>query len=131
MKLFSCHVFVQTMKLGFLLCTIFERFSEKSVKKHWTVAELSKIYLYDNINFDEASMLFIPFCWTNLWKLVEIHIKDKLVIKYGSLQTILFEANHNLMKIRCLIQNFITVSFLKWSIMSYLYWIYLAQTGSE
>ena len=42
-----------------------------------------------------------------------MHIKDKLVVMYDSLQIFLFEANHNLMKIRCLIQNFSMVSYLK------------------
>ena len=34
-----------------------------------------------------------------------MHVKDKLLVNYDSLQIFLFEANHNLMKIRCLIQE--------------------------
>ena len=90
-KLFLFHVFVETIKLGFSLWSVFEWwFSE--VKKHWMVEELTRVYLYDYINFDEASMLFIPFCWSNLLEYVKMHIKDKLVVNYDSLQIFLFKA---------------------------------------
>ena len=65
--------------------------------------------VFGQFNF-EASVFYIPFCWSDHWVLVELHIEEQVIIFYDSLQNVPFEYNARLIEIKSLVNGFILVT---------------------